>query len=57
MHWEVFEGPKTHSPGHSEAAPVAAPVSPSVHRMGYVLHLPCRPPLTNILLQSISFGY
>lgn len=54
MHWEIFEGAKTQSPAHSEPALMAAPVSRSVHRMGYVLRLSFHPPLTNILLQSVN---
>jgi len=57
MHWEIFEGAKTHSLGHSDPGPMTAPVGRSVHRMGCVLHLPFCPPLTNTLLQLFFFGY
>jgi hypothetical protein len=47
--WHIFRPEWT--------SPMTAPIGRSVHRMGCVFHLPLYLTLTNILLQSIFFGF
>jgi len=42
--------------GQSEPASMTAPVGRSVHRMGFVFHLPVHPTFINILSQLIFFA-